>query len=269
MTTLHAMPELDERASFELFAAHYDAFTDHPGHHDWFRRLEALARRHGLSGKRALDVGCGTGKSTLALIELGYEVIGCEPCEPMLAAAVDKLGDRATLVHASAEALPDLGEFDYIACVNDVCNYILDAERLGAAFRAMAANLADDGILLFDANTPAIYFEFFAPARVSESPAGKLVWHGAKLDEFSANEIVETTIDFFEPEGDLWRHRAVRHAQRHYDHDTIEALLADAGLRIEALYGQTDAGPPEQPVDPDRHIKAIYLARRQPSRRAI
>lgn len=264
MTTLDAAPALDERASFELFAPHYDAFTDHPGHDDWFRRLEALARRHGLSGKRALDVGCGTGKSTLALVELGYDVVGCEPCEPMLAAAVRKLGHRATFLHASAEALPDIGRFDYIACVNDVCNYILDPEQLGAAFRSMAANLADDGILLFDANTPAIYLEFFAPARVSESPAGKLVWHGADLGEFTANGVVETTIDFFEPEGDLWRHRSVRHAQRHHDHDTIEALLAEAGLRIEALYGQTDAGPPEQPLDPQRHVKAIYLVAKSP-----
>jgi SAM-dependent methyltransferase len=259
MTTLDATRDLDERASFDLFAAHYDAFTDHPGHSDWFRRLEALARRHGLSGRRALDIGCGTGKSTLALIELGYEVVGCEPCKPMLDTAARKLGGRATLVHASAEGLPYLGQFDYIACVNDVCNYILDPERLGAAFRAMAANLADDGVLLFDANTPVIYFESFAPARVSESPAGKLVWHGANLDHFTGDGIVETTIDFFEPEGDLWRHRSVRHAQRHYDDETVARLLQDAGLRVLAVYGQTDGGPPEQPVEHDRHVKSLYL----------
>ena len=263
MTTLDAAPALDERASFALFAPHYDAFTDHPGHSDWFLRLEALARRHGLSGSRALDVGCGTGKSTLALIELGYEVVACEPCDEMLAAAADKLGDRATLVRSSAEALPYLGEFDYIACVNDVCTYILEPERLGAAFRAMAANLADDGILLFDANTPVIYQDFFAPARVSESPAGTLVWHGADLAEFTANQIVETTIDFFEPEGDLWRRRATRHAQRHHDEDTIGRLLEEAGLRVLALYGQTDAGPPEQPLDPGRHAKAVYIVAKE------
>jgi SAM-dependent methyltransferase len=262
METFTARPELDERARFDLFAPHYDAFTEHPGGTAWFGRLEALARRHGLSGKRALDVGCGTGKSTLTLIELGYEVVGCEPCEPMLSVAKRKLGDRAALVHAAAETLPQLGPFDYIACVNDVCNYILDPHQLAAAYRAMAANLADSGVLLFDANTPLIYRDLFAPTRFSESPAGKLVWQGANLDGFAGNEVVETTIDLFEPEGDLWRHRAIRHAQRHYDPETIRELLAAAGLRVEALYGQTDGGPPEQPVDPDRHIKTIYIARR-------
>jgi SAM-dependent methyltransferase len=253
--------ELDPGTSYERIAPHYDSFTDHPGHMDWFARLEALARSHGLTGHNALDVGCGTGKSTLALIELGYDVIGCEPCEQMLALAKQRLGDRVTLVRAPAQELPYLGRFDYISCVGDICNYILDPTALRTAFAAMAANLAEDGILLFDINTPVTYLDHFAATVYSESPAGKLVWSGFDATRFAPNGIVEGTLELFEPEGDLWRHRAVRHAQRHYDVDTIDALLAEAELRVEALYGQTDAGPPEQPVEPERHTKAVYLAK--------
>lgn len=261
MTTPDLHRSADERADFHPLAAHYDAFTNHPRQLEWFRRLESLARRHGLTGKRALDVGCGTGKSTLPLVELGYDVVAADPCDQMLALAADRLGDSTTLFRSAAETLPQLGQFDYISCVNDVCNYILDPERLAAAFKAMAANLADDGILLFDINTPVTYRDFFATTHYSDSPAGKLIWHGFSADEFAPGQIIEAKVEIFEPEGDLWHHRAIRHAQRHHEPEMVEKLLTDAGLWIDALYGQTDAGPPEQPVEPNRHTKALYVTK--------
>jgi len=262
MTSTSAAYATDDRTSYKLLAAHYDAFTDHPAHPEWFGRLEALARRHGLRGKRALDVGCGSGRSTLALVERGYDVVGCDPCAEMLALAERRLPDRVPLTHAPAQELPQLGHFDYISCVGDICNYMLEPAALGAAFRGMAANLADDGILLFDANTPLTYRTFFGTIHYSSSAAGKMICHGFDPDKFTPNGIVEETIEIFEPDGELWRLRATRHAQRHHDHDTIRELLDDADLRIDGLYGQTDAGPPEQPVDTGRHTKAIYLVKR-------
>jgi SAM-dependent methyltransferase len=260
--------EVDEAAAtFESFAPHYDAFTDHPAYSAWIHRLEGLARRHGLTGSRALDVGCGTGKSILPLLELGYDVVGCDAADGMLAEAARKTGPEVRLVHAAAEDLPLLGSFDYVTCLNDVCNYITDPDRLAAAFERIAANLADDGVLVFDANTPGTYQGFFAQTHWRENDAGKFVWHGSAPDAFEPNGLVEATIEIFEHEtGDLWRHQTSRHVQRHYDEPVLAALLAGAGLRIDALYGQTDAGPLEQPLEPDRHSKAIYVVKHEPSR---
>ncbi len=50
MTTTTPSPAL---LAYEQLAAVYDRFTDSYDHDGWVRRLEALARRHGLSGRRA------------------------------------------------------------------------------------------------------------------------------------------------------------------------------------------------------------------------
>jgi ubiquinone/menaquinone biosynthesis C-methylase UbiE len=53
-----------------------------------------------------LDVGCGTGRLTLALAERGSRAWGVDPSEEMLAEARARAGGRAVFKRASAEVLP-------------------------------------------------------------------------------------------------------------------------------------------------------------------
>jgi SAM-dependent methyltransferase len=53
---------------------------------------------------RALDVGCGTGQSTLALLELADEVVGVDSSAAMLSQAIPHAQTR--YVEASAEQMP-------------------------------------------------------------------------------------------------------------------------------------------------------------------
>ena len=59
-----------------------------------FRDLPALFARQ-VSGRRALDFGCGTGRSTRFLRGLGLEAIGADVSPPMLERArqLDPAGD--------------------------------------------------------------------------------------------------------------------------------------------------------------------------------
>ena len=91
-----------ERA-YATLAPYYDEFTRHHPHDVWLERLEALARAHGLDGRRVLDVGCGTGKSLLPLVRRGYDGAGCDLSAGMLARARAALPE-APLHHADAFA---------------------------------------------------------------------------------------------------------------------------------------------------------------------
>jgi len=66
--------------------------------------------------RRALDVGCGTGLSSLALLELAEEVVGVDAALPMLRHA--RRADGVRYVASGAEALPFReGAFDLVvAC---------------------------------------------------------------------------------------------------------------------------------------------------------
>ncbi|MGH8573589.1 MAG: class I SAM-dependent methyltransferase, partial [Gammaproteobacteria bacterium] len=82
-------------STYEALATSYDALTADYRHDRWLPALERLAVEHGLSGRRVLDVACGTGKSFVPLVERGYEVSACDVSPSMLALARGRLPDPA------------------------------------------------------------------------------------------------------------------------------------------------------------------------------
>ncbi|RKT55285.1 class I SAM-dependent methyltransferase [Saccharothrix australiensis] len=98
--------------AFDGAAAGYDLLVAmNPGYH---RALRRSARALGLpaSGARVLDLGCGTGASTAALLSVapGAEVVAVDASGGMLARARAKnWPDHVTFVHCRAEDLAAAG----------------------------------------------------------------------------------------------------------------------------------------------------------------
>src|SRR5437879_6316065 len=88
-TMLSTTPLIDDTAlaAYEGFAPFYDLFTHSYQHERYLENLEALAIEHGLTGRRLLDVGCGTGKSFVPMLRRGYEVVGCDISPAMVEVA--------------------------------------------------------------------------------------------------------------------------------------------------------------------------------------
>lgn len=73
------------------------------------------------SGESLLDVGCGTGNHLLLFRQLGLDVCGVDPSEPMLQVAKEKLGAAAELKVASAEELPyEDNSFDIVTLISSM-----------------------------------------------------------------------------------------------------------------------------------------------------
>lgn len=80
------------------------------------------------AGRRWLDLGCGTGALGAAIVDrcAPASLVGIDPSEGFLARARAHLGDAATLLRASAAALP-LGDATVDACVSGlVLNFVPD-----------------------------------------------------------------------------------------------------------------------------------------------
>ncbi len=184
------LAEIDSRSdrhaevAYESIAPVYDDFTAHHDYETWIAMLLELAAENGLrrGASRALDVGCGTGKSFIPLLDRGWEVTGCDISASMVALAREKVGDRVPLEVVDMREMPVLGSFDLVFCIDDAINYLHSAEELEAALRGMAANLAPDGLLIFDSNTISIYRGFFAEHVEVEAGGVRMIWdgHGAR-----------------------------------------------------------------------------------------
>src|SRR5690349_20407066 len=128
--------------AYDGLAPHYDAFTAGYEYDRWLDALEAMARAAGLDGRRLLDIGCGTGKSFLPMVERGYEVVACDLSPSMVARAREKVAPgRAEVVVADMRKLPQLGTFDLVTCLDDAVNYLTSSDQLRAALEGFRRNL--------------------------------------------------------------------------------------------------------------------------------
>lgn len=249
-------PDLSARTAYDTLASAYDLFTKDYEYESWTGKLLAEAQSAGLEGKRLLDVGCGTGLSFVALLDLGFEVTACDISPRMLEVAHRRVGDRAELLVADMRELPDLGAFDLVWAVNDAANYVLSGEELRASLRSMVRNLAPDGVVLFDLNTLFTFKTSFCETSAREVDGQRFVWRGA----MDAEEIVPGAVAeaHFEAVGKPIDHV---HRQRHFPEADVLAALEEAGLRSRAVLGELE-GVLSSDLDEDVHTKAVYVATR-------
>jgi SAM-dependent methyltransferase len=243
-------------------APFYDELTREHDYEGWTRHLEETALRFGVSGRRLLDAACGTGKSFLPFLARGYEVTACDISAEMVALASRKAPGVEPFV-ADVRALGELGRFDLITCLDDSVNYLLDGDDLEAAFESFAANLAPDGVLVFDVNTLSTYRTTFARDAVVEAPGVYLVWHGECAEDEEPGCLAGLVIEAFrEDDSGLYERVTTRHAQRHHPRPDVEAALARAGLRPVGVFGQLPDGSLDELADDDLHHKLVYYAMR-------
>lgn len=254
------MPAAPSSGAYDVLAPAYDLLTAGYAYAPWLGAIDRLARDHGLNGGRALDVACGTGKSLEALLDLGYEATGCDASAGMAAVARRKLAGRAEVHVADMRELPVYGRFDLVTCLDDALNHLPSRADIEAAFGAMAANLAPDGLLAFDVNTFAAYRE--TGDRIVEDAERIVLWHGAPARLDRPGGRAEVAMDVMSRRSDgLWRRASASWGHWHYPLDSIPAMAAAAGLDVVAVRGQQPGGRLEPDPDEQRHRKALFLVR--------
>jgi SAM-dependent methyltransferase len=249
--------------SYEALAPVYDDFTAHHDYELWLGNLLPKLRRHGLSGRRLLDVGCGTGKSFLPMLARGWEVTACDISPSMLALARAKAGPATSLSVADMRELPVFGEFDLVWCLDDAVNYLLSGEELERALSGMHANMAPGGLLMFDVNCLQAYRTFFAEEQIVEHGDRRLVWRGQGSGDAAPGTLAEARFEI-EPGGEGGEGGEVEthfHRQRHFPEAEVLGALERAGLECLDVYGHGFDAVPKQPVEELVHSKAVYMAR--------
>lgn len=134
-----------------------------------FRDFAELLERH-VKGKRALDFGCGTGRTGRLLGALEYETIGVDISEPMvkIARKKDPDGDYRVIDDGDFSSLPK-GGFDLILSAFTFDN-IPGLEHRTRLFTGLRELLAPEGRLVNLVSTPEIYLHEWVTFSTEDYP---------------------------------------------------------------------------------------------------
>lgn len=142
-----------------------------------FRDIPALIEAH-VRGKRALDFGCGTGRSTRFLKDLGFAVVGVDISESMLGRARERDPDGDYRLVPDGE-LPGFepGSFD-LALSAFTFDNIPALERKVSLLTDLRALLSPKGRMVNLVSSPAIYTHEWASFSTREFPENAVAQDG-------------------------------------------------------------------------------------------
>ena len=232
--------------AYDGFAGVYDMFMDSVPYEEWAEEIRRTLAAFGIRDGLVLDLGCGTGTMTQLLAEAGYDMIGVDASDQMLARALEKRdasGFDILYLCQSMQAFELYGTVRAVVSVCDSLNYLLTEEELWQTFSLVNNYLDPGGIFYFDMNTEYLYREEIGEATIAENREdGSFIWE----NEFDAEQSVNTCqLTLFLPlENGLYEKQEEFHIQRAYPTETIIRLLQEAGLEFLGVYDGYTKQPP-------------------------
>jgi SAM-dependent methyltransferase len=163
----------------ELRARSY-ADLDFPGtYYLAFRDLPQLFDKH-VSGKRALDFGCGAGRSTRFLRQLGFDAVGIDVSEAMLREAASRdPGGRYLLARDGLDVLAQQ-QFDLILCAFPFDN-IPGRERRIELFGQLGERLTPSGRIVNLVSSSEIYVNEWLSFSTRDYPENRSAVSGDRV----------------------------------------------------------------------------------------
>lgn len=242
------------------FAMVYDTFMDETPYELWKNRLVTMLGEDGIEDGLVLDLGCGTGTLTELLSEAGYDMIGIDFSQEMLAIAQEK---RAQSGHQILYLEQDMREFELygtvraIVCICDSINYLLEKEDIITTFKLVNNYLDPKGLFIFDFNTVHKYRDVIGDTVIAENrDECSFIWENYYDEEECINEY-DLTI-FVKEEEELFRRFNETHYQRGYTLAEMKEMIQASGLLfVRAI----DADTMEEPTDKSERI--YIMAREQ------
>jgi SAM-dependent methyltransferase len=180
-----------------------------------YRDIPAIVREH-IRGARALDFGCGTGRSTRFLRRLGFNTVGVDIAQEMVAKAkeLDPGGDYRILEPGNLGQF-QRGAYDLVLSAFTFDN-VPGMETKVRLFRDLGMLLNDAGKMINVVSAPEIYLHEWASFSTRDFPENRSARSGDVV------RIVTTDFPDRRPMEDiLWTHESYLEV---YDQAGLEAV---------------------------------------------
>ena len=182
--------------AYGRFAGVYDIFMDNVNYGEWTDYIIEALVQDGIKDGLVLELGCGTGTVTEMLADAGYDMIGIDNSEEMLAEAMEK---RAESGHDILYLLQDMQDFELygtVRAVISVCdsmNYVTE-----------------------------------------DREDGSFIWENS-YDSENALNMYELAL-FLPREDGLYEKCEEEHVQKAYSIEAVKAMIGKAGMELVAVY---------------------------------
>ena len=177
--------------AYGKFAQVYDLFMDNVDYEKWADYIEKHLKDQGIEEGLVLDLGCGTGAMTGLLAQKGYDMIGVDKSEEMLAEAMKKKTESGMDILYLLQDMQEFELYGTVRAVVSVCdslNYITEKEELLEVFRLVNNYLDPKGIFLFDMNTVHKYRDILGDTTIAENrDEGSFIWENSYDPEEKIN----------------------------------------------------------------------------------
>ena len=253
------------------FSYVYDMFMDNVPYEEWAERIVSILKAHSIEDGLVLDLGCGTGTLTEMLSDQGYDMIGIDSSEDMLAEAREKqyarkdeefiaeeeaiegygeeaasfgdesLNENESSFNPEPEILylcQDITDFELYGTVRavvstcDTFNYLTEPEQLLKSLKLVNNYIEPDGVLIFDINAPEKYEEVLADNVFAENREdASFIWENSYDKESKINEYA-LTLFIKDEDTEQYDKTEEYHYQRAYSRNEIKELLDEAGFEI-------------------------------------
>ena len=247
--------------------------------YDWeYRRRRAdVAFYRMLADERGgpiLDLGCGSGRLAIPLLNHGHQVVGVDLSAAMLARAHARRlrlpaapRRKGLFVRGDLRQLPVRGTFPFIVMAFHTIQHLIEDQELLAVLRAVRERLTPDGWFAFDV--------FFPNAAWLARPAGRrfdrIVFRHPRTGqrtEYSVSHRMDEArralhmFIHYRPISAsgvvAGRGRVVRLVHRQLPPEAVADLVKQAGLRIITRWSGFHGEPLTDPHASEQHV---YLAR--------
>ncbi len=188
--------------------------------------------------REILDLGCGTGRFTVALAKRGFRVMGMDITPEMLAVARTNAKNAGVKVRLTKGDMRNfrLAKRIRIIWARGSIGDLVEMDNVRKTFVNIKSNLQDEGIFILDVRDRSSHLQKFREGLRKEE---KVFKHGKRVITFSFSARFDrrTGIERMEgeigvDEGESTRRYKVNHALRYYTRREVVKLLEETGLKI-------------------------------------
>lgn len=246
---------------YEGFATVYDEVMSHIPYDEWFNKIKGYLEDKGVTSGTMCELGCGTGIMTELFAGAGFDMIGVDKSENMLALANAKKEETKSgtlYIHQSMEELELDREVDVFISVCDSINYLLQESMLFDTFSRVCEYLKPGGYFIFDLKTVYCYRNIIGNQTwVEQDEDVSYIWENYFYEDQDVNEYMMTLFKR-QPDTNLYEKIEEAHYQKAYGIDDLKKVLEQAGLWIENTYDEDFENPPSQ------QSERVYIIAKKP-----